>query len=71
MLGKLQVHIWNDLPFHKAAACPLLVARLERRDAQGSRRLPKVIWLGWVGEEPPEATTWWQRSTRRYTVDHW
>jgi hypothetical protein len=71
MLGKLQVPIWNDVHFRKAAACPLLVARLERRDAQGSRRLPKVIGLGWVGEEPPEATTWWQRYTRRYTVDHW
>lgn len=70
-LGKLQVHIWNDVHFRKAAACPLILARLERQETKGSRRLPKVIWLGWVGEDPPEATTWWQRYTRRYTVDHW
>jgi hypothetical protein len=70
-LGKIQVMIWRDLHFRKAATCPFIVARLERLESKGTRRLPKVIWLAWIGEEPPEPDTWWQRYMRRYTVDHW
>lgn len=70
-LGKIQVKIWKDLHFRKAAQCPMIVARLERLESKGTRRLPKVIWVAWVGEEPPEPLTWWQRYMRRYTVDHW
>lgn len=70
-LGKLQVKIWKDLHFRKAATCPFIVARLERLESKGTRRLPKVIWIAWIGEEPPEPDTWWQRYMRRYTVDHW
>ena len=70
-LGQLQVMIWKDLHFRKAAGCPLLVARLERLESKGTRRLPKVIWIAWIGEAPPEPDTWWQRYLRRYTVDHW
>ena len=70
-LGKLQVKIWKDLHFRKAATCPFIVARLERLESKWTRRLPKVIWVAWIGKEPPEADTWWQRYMRRYTVDHW
>jgi hypothetical protein len=70
-LGKLQVMIWKDLHFRKAATCPLIIARLERLESKGTRRLPKVIWVAWLGEEPSEPDTWWQRYMRRYTVDHW
>jgi DDE superfamily endonuclease len=70
-LGKIQVMIWRDLHFRKAATCPFIVARLERLENKGTRRLPKVIWVAWIGEEPPEPDTWWQRYMRRYTVDHW
>jgi hypothetical protein len=70
-LGKLRVRIWNDLHFQKAAQCPLRVACVERLESKGTRRLPKLIWLAWIGEEPPEETTWWQRYLRRYPVDHW
>jgi len=70
-LGKIQVKIWKDLHFRKAAKCPFIVARLERLESKGTRRLPKVIWVAWIGEEPPEPLTWWQRYMRRYTVDHW
>jgi hypothetical protein len=58
-LGKIQVKIWKDLHFRKAAKCPLIVARLERLESKGTRRLPKVIWVAWIGEEPPEPLTWW------------
>ena len=70
-LGKVQVKIWKNLHFRKAATCPLIIARLERLESKGSRRLPKTIWVAWIGEEPPEPDTWWQRYMRRYTVDHW
>ena len=70
-LGKIQVKIWKNLHLRKAAKCPLIVARLERLESKGTRRLPKVIWVAWIGEEPPEPLTWWQRYMRRYTVDHW
>jgi len=49
-LGQLQVMIWKDLHFRKAAGCPLLVARLERLESKGTRHLPKVIWIAWIGK---------------------
>jgi hypothetical protein len=70
-LGKLNVKIWKDLHLRKAATCPMIVARLERLESKGTRRLPKVIWIAWIGQEPPEPRTWWQYYLRRYTVDHW
>ncbi len=70
-LGKIQVMLWNDLHLRKAATCPMRIARLERLESKGTRRLPKVIWIAWIGAEPPEPQTWWQRYMRRYTVDHW
>jgi hypothetical protein len=70
-LGKVQVKIWMNLHFRKAASCPMRVARLERLESKGTRRLPKVIWIAWIGSEPPEHRTWWQYYMRRYTVDHW
>jgi len=70
-LGKIRVTIWKDLHFRKAAACPFRVARLERLESKGTRRLPKVIWMAWIGKEPPEPDLWWRLYLRRYTVDHW
>lgn len=70
-LGKIQVKLWENLHFRKAASCPMRIARLERLESKGTRRLPKVIWLAWIGEEPPASQTWWQRYMRRYSVDHW
>lgn len=70
-LGKIQVKIWKDLHLRKAAKCPMQVARLERLEHKGTRRFPKVIWVAWVGEEPPEPKHWWQYYLRRYPVEHW
>jgi hypothetical protein len=70
-LGKIAVRLWRDLHLRKAAACPMIVARLERLETKGTRRLPKVIWIAWIGQEPREPRTWWQDYLRRYTVDHW
>ena len=70
-LGKLQVKIWKDLHLRKASQCPMQVARLERLEKKGTRRFPKVIWVAWIGEEPPDPQTWWQYYLRRYPVEHW
>jgi len=70
-LGKVRVRIWNDLHLQKAPACSFRVALIERLESKGSRRLPKVIWIAWVGQDPPEECIWWQRYLRRYAVDHW
>lgn len=70
-LGKIQVKIWKDLHLRKAAHCPMRVARLERVEKKGTRRFPQVIWVAWIGEEPPDPQTWWQYYMRRYPVDHW
>jgi len=71
VLGKVRIRIWNDLHFQKAPGCPLRVACVERLESKGTRRLPKLIWVAWIGEEPPDDTTWWQTYLRRYAVDHW
>jgi hypothetical protein len=70
-LGKVHIRIWNGLHFQKASQCPFRVACIERLESKGSRRLPKLIWVAWIGDEPPEDTTWWKRYLRRYAVDHW
>ena len=70
-LGKVHIRIWNELHFQKASQCPFRVACIERLESKGSRRLPKMIWVAWIGNQPPEDTFWWQRYLRRYAVDHW
>jgi hypothetical protein len=67
--GPLRVRIWRGLRFAKALDCPLTVAQVERLAAPATRRKPRILWLGWTGEEPPPQ--WWQLYARRYPVDHW
>lgn len=67
--GPLVVRIWTGLRFGQALDCPIRVAQIERTAAPGTRRKPKILWLGWVGEEPPPQ--WWRLYTRRYPIDHW
>lgn len=70
-LGKIHIRIWNELHFQKASGCPFRVACVERLESKGTRRLPKLIWIAWVGENPPDENTWSQHYLRRYAVDHW
>ncbi len=67
--GPVKVQIWHGLRFSKALDCTMRVACLERPQAPGTRRKPRIIWLAWVGEEPPDH--WWRLYTRRYPIDHW
>jgi len=67
--GPLIVRIWQGLRFSKALDCRMIVAQVERPQASGSRRKPKILWFAWVGEPPP--AQWWRQYARRYPVDHW
>jgi len=70
-LGKIRIRIWHGLHFQKAAGCPFRLACVERLESKGTRRLPKLIWLAWIGADPPDEKTWSQDYLRRYAVDHW
>jgi len=67
--GPLVVRIWHGLRFRQALGCPMIVAQVERLQAPGTRRKPRILWFAWIGEAPPER--WWGRYTQRYPVDHW
>jgi hypothetical protein len=69
VFGPLTVRIWKGLRFSKALECRMTVVQVERKQASDSRRQPRLLWFGWVGEEPPEH--WWNLYGRRYPVDHW
>ena len=72
------------LPVRQAAEQPLIVLRtpalapkrsagasVERLDAVHTQRSPSVLWLAWVGNEPPPLAVWWRDYLRRFAVDHW
>jgi hypothetical protein len=67
--GPLRVRIWKGLRFSKALDGRMRVALVERLQAPGTRRKPKLLWFAWVGQEPPEQ--WWNQYHWRYPIDHW
>jgi hypothetical protein len=67
--GPVKVQVWQGLRFRQALDCPMLVAQVERTQAPGTRRKPRILWFAWLGEAPPEQ--WWQLYTHRYPIDHW
>lgn len=67
--GLQTVRIWKGLRFKKALECHMTVALVERPQASGTRRRPKLIWFAWVGTDPPER--WWCQYRCRYPIDHW
>ncbi len=68
-----QVHLclWKNLHLSKAPKQPFWVLRIEFPDRHGSRRLPRTIWLAWLGQDPPPLAQWWPLYFRRFAVDHW
>jgi hypothetical protein len=70
-LGSVQLSVWRQLHFRKAAQQPLILLRMERRQARGTRRDPKDIWVVWTGEAPPPLPEWWRLYLRRFGIDHW
>jgi hypothetical protein len=67
--GPLSVRIWKGLRFSKALGCRMVVAQVERLQAPGTRRKPRILWFAWIGDTPPER--WWSQYNRRYPIDHW
>jgi DDE superfamily endonuclease len=67
--GPFIIRVWSGLRFAKALDLPLDVVCVEHPQAKGTRRSPKFIWFGWMGEPPPEQ--WWQIYDRRFGVEHW
>ena len=70
-LGLVQLSVWPELHFRKASQQPLILLRMERRKARGTRRDPKDLWLVWAGETPPPLPEWWRLYLRRFGIDHW
>lgn len=70
-LGRLRIRLWRKLHFRKANMHPMSLLRVERLDAKHSWRVPKPLWLSWVGEEMPPLTEVWRLYLRRFAVDHW
>jgi hypothetical protein len=70
-LGEVRLTLWRERHFKKAAAHPLVVLLLQRPGARGTRRDPKALWVGWLGEPPPPLVEWWRVYLRRFAVDHW
>ncbi len=67
--GSITVRLWKGMRFRQALVCLMWIAGIERPGAPGTRRKPKVIWLAWVGQEPP--AEWWREYAQRYPIDHW
>lgn len=70
-LGAVRLRLWWDKHFKRAADHSLPVLRLERLGARGTRRDPKALWVGWLGEPPPPLGEWWRLYLRRFALDHW
>lgn len=70
-LGPVQLSVWSELHFRKAPQQSLILLRMERLQARGTRRDPKDLWLIWVGAAPPPLLEWWRLYLRRFGIDHW
>jgi len=70
-LGRMRLRLWRDLHFTPAAAHPLTVVRIERAQARDTRRDPRALWLGWLGQPPPPLAEWWKLYLRRFAGEHW
>jgi len=67
--GPLVVRLWKGLRFKQALDCDMTVAQVERLQASGTRRKPRILWFAWVGASP--CASWWSQYTQRYPIDHW
>jgi hypothetical protein len=67
--GPTLLRVWKNLHFRQARESPLQVARVERVQAPGTRRKPRILWFGATGDALPEH--WWSRYAQQYPIDHW
>lgn len=69
--GQLRISLWQDLHFHAAPHQAMQLIRVERIDQLYSWKMPKPLWLIWLGEPMPPLADIWQLYLRRFGVDHW
>jgi len=71
-LGPVKLQRWDKLHFEDAPKRGITLLRVERAGARGTRRDPRVVWLGYCGEQqlPSQAATWRQYLSR-YVIEHW
>lgn len=71
-LGRVKIKRWDDLHFEDAPKRNVTLLRVERVQARGTRRDPRVVWLGYCGQAklPPQDSTWRQYLSR-YVIEHW
>jgi hypothetical protein len=67
--GFVVIRLWKGLRFRQAPDCRMDVVQIERPQAPGTRRKPRILWMGATGETLPEH--WWRYYAQRYPVDHW
>ncbi len=67
----VQIQHWSGLHFRLAAIHPLQVLRITVVGKHVSKRSPKPMWLGWLGESMPVLEQTWRCYLRRFAVDHW
>lgn len=71
-LGPVKIKRWDNLHFEDAPTRSITLLRVERVDARGTRRDPKVIWLGYCGEQNlPLQDATWREYLSRYVIEHW
>lgn len=70
-LGQLRVRLWRGLHFRQAPEHSLLLMRVERLEMRPSGKMPKSLWLAWVGEQMPSLDEVWRLYLRRFGIDHW
>lgn len=71
-LGRVRIQRWDDLHFEDAPKRRITVLRVERLEARGTRRDPKVIWLGYCGKSKlPLHDPTWRQYLSRYVIEHW
>ena len=70
-LGSVEIQLWKELHFKKAAPHPVVLIRIERLEARDTRRDPQVVWLSWEGEPPPQLEEWWHLYLRRWPIEPW
>ncbi len=71
-LGPVRLQLWRGLHLRKAKGETLSLIRIERVNARGTRREPRVLWVAWDGgEEAPSLARDWRHYLRRFAVDHW
>ena len=67
--GPVMIRLWRGLRFRQALDCRMDVVQIERPQAPGTRRKPRILWLGATGEMLPQ--NWWSFYAQRYPIDHW